>query len=98
MVEHRHNIRVNCADKCVLHMRNWLYMATVKNISFGGALVHSPVHDIRVGEKCSITINGTTLREYFCKVVRIKSSDIGLMFTGMQRRQGVAGATESATK
>lgn len=85
MEEHRHNIRVDCAEKCVLHFSDWPCLATVKNISFGGALVHSSIHTLKVGDDCRVTMDGGSLREYSCKVVRVKSADIALMFTGMQR-------------
>ena len=83
MKEQRRNIRIACAEKCVLHLRNWLYLASVKNISFGGALVQSPIHDLHVGDYCKVTMDGTTIREYSCKIVRVDAVDVALTFTDM---------------
>jgi hypothetical protein len=59
----------------------------VKNISFGGALVHfnSSPPDLHIGDKLNICMNGEFLREYSCEVVRTETPNVALMFTGMQR-------------
>ena len=87
MVEHRSDIRADCEDKCVLHQGVLHHLATVKNISFGGALVHFNTMQptLHIGENCDITVNGEYLREYSCEVVRIEAPDIALKFTGMRK-------------
>ena len=83
MKEQRRNIRVACAEKCVLHQPNWSYLTSVKNISFGGALVHSPTHDLHVGDYCKVTMDGNAIREYSCKIVRVNADNVALTFTDM---------------
>jgi len=84
MAEHRHEIRVDCDETCVVRLGGLDHVATVKNISFGGALVnfyYSPP-SLHIGDKCSISMKGEFLSEYSCEVVRADTPTIALMFTG----------------
>jgi hypothetical protein len=80
--ENRLHKRVYSEEKCLLQVRNEYYPATVKNISFGGALVHSynPI-GLNVGDSCNVSMNGDSLREYPCKVARVETPNIALEFT-----------------
>ncbi|MDD2581229.1 MAG: PilZ domain-containing protein [Desulfuromonadaceae bacterium] len=91
MAEHRHDIRVDCEDKCILHMGDLHYIATVKNISFGGALVnlYSPQPGLHTGDKCDISMDGKFIREYSCEVVREEAPNVALTFTGMHKLKAV---------
>jgi hypothetical protein len=91
MTEHRHHNRFDIEDDCKLQLNYLYYSGTVKNISFGGALVHlyDPLPELHVGDICDISMDGEFLREYSCEVVRVKTPDIGLMFTGMAKLKAV---------
>lgn len=86
MAEHRHEKRVECDETCVLSRGDSHQVATVKNISFGGALVHfySLPPNLHIGENCSISVNEEFLCEYSCEVVRAEAPNFALMFTGMR--------------
>lgn len=87
MAEHRHDIRVDCGETCIVRLGDLHHVATVKNISFGGALVHfnSSPPRLRNGDICNISMDGEFLREYSCEVIRTETPDIGLIFTGMRK-------------
>ena len=83
MEENRHEIRIKCDEKCVLHLRDYYHSGMVENFSFGGALVcfnHYP-SEIHVGDICKIKMNRGPFPEYNCKVVRVDNRKIGLKFT-----------------
>lgn len=82
MKEHRLSTRFNSEKICLLELGNEFYPATIKNISFGGALVRTPnmQHGLRVADKCNISMNGEFLREYPCKVIRVEPSYVALEF------------------
>jgi hypothetical protein len=95
MAEHRHDMRVNCEEECILHLEDLHHFAKVKNISFGGALVHfdSMQPTLRIGDKCNISMNGEFLREYSCEVVRAETPDVALTFIGMHKFKAVEHAS-----
>jgi hypothetical protein len=61
MKEHRLSKRVNSEKVCLLELGNEFYPATLKNISFGGALVRTPnmQHGLRIADRCTICMNGS---------------------------------------
>lgn len=87
MAEHKRRMRVDCEEQCRLLLRDSSYLATVKNISFGGALIHfyESLPDLHVGDRCKVRMNGESIREYSCEVVRIGTSDVAVMFSGVER-------------
>ena len=82
--EHRLHKRFNSAENCLLAVRDEYYPATVRNISFGGALVHpyKPLTLLRVGDDCSVCMDNEYLSEYPCKVSRLEAAAVALEFTG----------------
>jgi hypothetical protein len=84
MGEHRKHQRVDYEETCMLKLRGMYYPTTVKNISFGGALVHfyNPQLVLHVGDDCAVCMNGVSLHDYPCKIARIEASDIAVKFTG----------------
>ncbi len=82
MKEHRLSKRVNSEKVCLLELGNEFYPATLKNISFGGALVRTPnmQHGLRIADRCTICMNGEFSREYPCKVIRVEPSYVALEF------------------
>ena len=91
MVEYRHAKRIDCNETCVLRMGDVNHVATVKNISFGGALVHfdSPTPRLHIGDICNISMIKEFICEYSCEVVRDETPRIGLMFIGMHKFKAV---------
>ena len=87
MAEHRHDKRIDCDETFILRLGDLHHIATIKNISFSGALVHfdSSPPNLHIGDKCNISMNGVFLREYSCEVVRAKTPNIALSFTGMRK-------------
>ncbi len=86
MQDPRLRYRVDCEEKCRLYLADWYYPAKIKNVSYSGALVNIsvPYADIHVGDNCEVRLDVNSLREYSCKVVRVESSDIAIMFTGVR--------------
>ena len=93
MLEHRHHIRVDCKEKCELHLKGWYYPAKVKNISFGGVFVSfydkPPDLHLHVGDHCDVSINGEDLRTYCGEVVRVEPSNIAVKFFDVHRIKAV---------
>jgi PilZ domain len=87
MAEHRHDKRIDTNETCILRLRDIHYVATVTNISFGGALLHffSPPLNLHVGDNCNISIHDEFLGEYACEVVRYEAPYVALSFTGMTK-------------
>ena len=83
MTEQRHDIRDDCEEKCIMHLGDLYYVARVKNISFGGALVDFKfsTQGLHVGENCDIIMDGGSNREYSCEVVRVGVHKVALTFT-----------------
>jgi hypothetical protein len=91
MAEHRHDKRVDCDQTCILRLGELHHVATVKNISFGGALLYfypSPPC-LQAGDNCNISMIGEFLCEYSCEVVRVEAPDIALTFIGMHKFKAV---------
>ncbi len=91
MPEHRHHIRVDCEEKCELHLRGWYYPAKVKNISFGGVFLnfYDKPPDLNVGEFCEVSIDGEDLRTYSGEVVRVEPSNVAVKFIEVHRIKAV---------
>jgi len=91
MAEHRHDKRVDCDETCLLRRSDLHHVGTVKNISFGGALVHfhSSPPCLQIGDNCDISMIGEFLCEYSCEVVRAENPNIALMFIGMHKFKAV---------
>ena len=90
MAEHRHDKRIECDDTCILLLGDLHHVAKIKNISFGGALVHfhSSSPSLQIGEICNISIvgkNGAFPFKYSCEVVRSEAPDIALTFISMHK-------------
>jgi hypothetical protein len=88
MAEHKRRVRVDCDDRCRLLLKDSSYLAKVKNISFGGALIHfyEPLPDLHVGDNCKVRINAESGSEYDCEVVRVEQFDIAVMFDDAESR------------
>jgi hypothetical protein len=82
MEAHRHDIRVDCDEACMLQMGDLHLEAKVENFSLGGALVHfnSLPPALHIGDNCKITMGGGSLREYFCEVIRVETTKVALKF------------------
>ena len=83
----RRRMRVDCKDKCYLRLRDSIFLATVKDISMDGALLHfyDPLPGVHVGDDCNVGLDGENIYEYACKVARVDTSDVGLKFTGISK-------------
>lgn len=82
----RQHKRINSKRLSHLQLRGSSYVATVKNISASGALVHfyDMLPGVLVGDTCKLGLKGGPfLKEYDCKVVRVEPSDIALRFIGI---------------
>ena len=91
MAEHRHDNRVDCDESCILRLGDLHHIATVKNISFGGALVHfdSSTPRFHIGDICNISMIKEFICEYSCEVVRAETPNIALTFIGMHKFKAV---------
>lgn len=85
MTDYRLHIRLDCEDRCHLHLRDSFYSAMVKNISLGGALVYfyDPLPAIHVGDNCKVSLGEDLACEYICEVVRVETSNVALRFIDM---------------
>jgi hypothetical protein len=86
MDEYRRHIRLDCKERCYLHVDDSYYPATLDNISLGGALVlycgHLP--GACVGGKCKLSLNGTPAYGYVCEITRIATPNVALKFVAPQ--------------
>ena len=94
MAEHRHDKRIECDDTCILLLGDLHHVAKIKNISFGGALVHfNPSPPIlQIGDICNISIIskiGAFSFKYSCEVVRTETPNIALTFISMHKLNAV---------
>ncbi|WP_223905636.1 PilZ domain-containing protein [Geobacter sp. AOG1] len=93
MSKHRHHNRADYVKNCQLRLGNWYYLARIKNISSEGALVnfYAPPPDLHIGDSCevSMSMDGDSLGEYSCEVVRVEASNIALKFTGVNKLKAV---------
>jgi len=87
MAEYKRRIRIDSEERCQLLLRDSSYLAKVKNISSGGALIHfyDPLPDLHVGDNCKVRMNEESTSEYSCEVVRVENSDIAVMFNDTAR-------------
>jgi hypothetical protein len=87
MVNQRLNIRLKHEWQCNVHLANSSYCAMTKNISSSGVLVQfiDPLPDVRVGDKCILSLNRGLLSRYDSEVVRVETSNIAfrLLHTAM---------------
>jgi len=91
MEECRLHDRIDYDWQCNLHLSDTFYLAKVKNISFGGALVYfySSPPRLQSGDNCNICMIGEFLCEYSCEVVRAEAPYIALTFIGMHKFKAV---------
>jgi len=85
MANHRLHTRLECKERCHLHMRDSFYSARTDNISLGGVLVHfngSPP-GLNVGDNCKLTMNKQHNYEYMCEITRVENTQVALRFVGM---------------
>ena len=85
MANYRLHARLECKERCHLHMRDSFYSARAENISLGGVLVHfndSPP-GLHVGDNCRLTMNGHLYCEYLCEITRVDTAHAALTFIGM---------------
>ena len=85
MANRRHHIRLECKERCHLHLGDSFYPAVAENISLGGILVYfndSPA-GLYVGDNCRLTMNGHLYCEYLCEITRIETAHVALRFIGM---------------
>lgn len=82
MANHRHYIRVDDGERCNLRLGDSYFLATVKNISLGGALmeIYFPPKHLKAGNSCQVSLDGGSLYSYDCEVVRVENSKIALRF------------------
>jgi len=85
--EQRLHKRFDSEKICILELNNEFFPATVRNISFSGALVHSYnlLTKLIPGDSCIVSMNGEFQCEYPCKVARIDHSNIALEFIGRHK-------------
>ncbi|MGD0585289.1 MAG: PilZ domain-containing protein [Oryzomonas sp.] len=81
----RLHIRLECKERCQLHLRDSFYSARAENISLGGVLVHfnDPLPGLLVGDNCKLTMNGDHNYEYLCEIARVETAHVALRFVGM---------------
>jgi len=81
--EQRLHKRYEAEKACLLERDNDYLPATIRNISFGGALLHNYklLKNLHVGDTCTVNINGELPYEYPCKIIRVNTADIALEFT-----------------
>jgi|GEM_PF-1286470 len=85
MAERRHNMRIEDGEPCHLRLGDLHYLATVRNISLSGALLHfySPPTRFQVGDNCQISLNGEGTYNCNCEVVRVETSNVAMKFIGI---------------
>ena len=85
MANQRLHMRLECEERCHLHLRDSFYPAMAKNISLGGILVHfsDPPPGLQVGDNCRLTMNGHLYCEYLCEIKRIDTAHVALSFIDM---------------
>ena len=82
MAEKRHDIRADFEEKGILYVRDSNYLVTVNNFSLGGALVRFPTATpaLHIGDRCKLKMDGGSLQEYTCEVIRVETTKIALKF------------------
>ena len=82
MAEKRHDIRADFEEKGILYIRDSIYLVTVNNFSLGGALVRFPTATpaLHIGDRCKLKMDGGSLQEYTCEVIRVETTKIALKF------------------
>jgi hypothetical protein len=85
MGNQRLHIRLECKERCHLHLRDSFYSARAENISLGGVLVHfsDSLSGLHVGDNCKLTMNGHLNYEYLCEIARVETAHVALRFVGM---------------
>jgi len=82
----RNGMRVDCGDKCLLHLNSQRYPCTLENLSFSGALVrgqHLPLSTVQPGDRCGLLLCSDPAicpTEYTTKVTRVSTTEIALQF------------------
>jgi hypothetical protein len=87
VAERRIHMRIDDEERCYLRLRDSHYLATVKNISLSGALVDIcfPPEGLHSVNTCQVSIDGGSLYNYDCEIVRVENSNIALKFIGMNK-------------
>jgi c-di-GMP-binding flagellar brake protein YcgR len=82
MAEFRKHMRVDCFERCNLHIKNSHCSAIVKNISLGGVFVqfYGNLSDVQIGDFCRVGLKDERTCEYNCEVVRVEKSNVALRF------------------
>ncbi|MDR3578671.1 MAG: PilZ domain-containing protein [Oryzomonas sp.] len=85
MANQRFHIRLECKERCHLHLRDSFYPARAENISLGGVLVHfdDSIPGFYVGDNCKLVMDGLQNYEYLCEIARVEAADVALRFVGM---------------
>ncbi|WP_223921670.1 PilZ domain-containing protein [Geobacter sp. AOG2] len=85
MEEQRRHIRLVDDERCHLRLGDLYYLATIKNISLSGALLHfyTPPERFQIGDNCQISLDGGNLYNYNCEVVRVETSNVAMKFIGI---------------
>lgn len=85
MANHRLHARLECKERCHLHLRDSFYSARADNISLGGVLVHfsDALPVLHVGDNCKLTMNKHHNYEYMCEITRVETTEVALRFVGM---------------
>ena len=84
MANHRLHTRLECKERCHLHLRDAFYSAKAENVSLGGVLMHfnDSLPGLHVGDNCKLTMNGLNYYEYLCEIARVETANIALRFVG----------------
>lgn len=98
MAEHRNDTRVDCNETCIMRLGDLHLAGTVKNFSLGGALVHfhSSPPPLTIGDNCIINLDGGSLLEYSCEVVRVETTNIAFIFADAHKYKSVVQRTHNA--
>jgi hypothetical protein len=85
MANQRLHIRLECKERCHLHLRDSFYPARAENISLGGVLVHfdDSLPGLHVGDNCKLMMDGLHNYEYLCEIARVETAHVALRFIGM---------------
>jgi len=86
MAERRHDMRVDDGESCHLRLGDLHYLATVKNISSSGVLLHfyAPPMRFQAGDNCQVSLDGGNSYNGDCEVVRVETSNVAMKFIGIR--------------
>ncbi len=82
MENNRHNARLNCNRKCLLHWHGSSYPATIKNPSIVAMDLHfgCSIPSVEIGDECVIYLDDQKPNDdgFIYQVTRIGDSDIAV--------------------